>query len=110
MLKENVKNEANKVIKDLFENKHEEVVALLYKKAEEIRRKEVAEALSLLSRYVDKETLDNIAVILEGLTSSIIRKLYHPYSEAIRMIGNGNDSKEFIKLILTLNGESVDGD
>ncbi|MEM2968139.1 MAG: glutamyl-tRNA reductase, partial [Candidatus Bathyarchaeia archaeon] len=85
----------NRDIKILSVN---DIVSLLFSRAEEIRQKELAEALKLLGPIGAKEKK-----ILEDLTFILLKRTYVPIVENLRLAAR-HDDKKLIEFAIKLFG------
>lgn len=83
---EYIKNATEAIVNKLF-NKTENIIANVYKYAEEVRLQELDEALRKLGDY---GRVDKVREVLDSMSKSLVKKLLHPYSEYLRRSSSAN--------------------
>lgn len=108
ILEEKVGEEVDMAIRKLAREGCEEVISQFYRRAENIRRLEVDEALDKIRNYVNGDTVRVIKEIIDAMSFSIIKKIYHPYALALRKADNGYRLIDILRSLEKLDGDIDD--
>jgi len=102
--------EAEKILEEELKKLHErlkgelmeKIIGRIYQEAERIRREEVEEALNKL-KGKESFTKDELEDLLQNLSFSMVKKLYHHHSEELRKLAaKGYLDDETLSLIIKL--------